>query len=475
MTLRTRLFALVGAVVALTDVLVTTTVASSARRAFAAVDDQRTAVLVTQVRREFAAEGDQVAQRLERAASSDEVTRMAADLGRSRADVAAYVGAAAPLAASQGLDFLDIVSDAGTIISSAHAPARFGYRHPWLRPGTTAMPDSEGAYLQRVELASEVALGLVAARGVAAGDRRLVLVGGRRLDERFLKALVLPAGHARPAVSRRRDRNHAPASRRRVGSRRRESAVRAVDRARAPEPPGCAGANRLAGRHRIGCGDSAAGPRTACFVASSSSASSGRELSALVNRIRWSGVAVRCARSRRRMRPQLRRGGARDAPGRRARRCRARRRGRSMGRAGDRERVGERDGRARACLSNHDGTTGRSARAPRAGRACGGLARAGAPPRARAEESAVPAADHGRQPAAREVAHSVRVRRGVRGEHGHADDRAGQSQHGHRTVQRLRPHAGARDRRRVAQRRRAAGGEAVSARSFERAIGRRFA
>jgi signal transduction histidine kinase len=194
MTLRTRLFALVGAVVALTDILVTTTVASSARRAFASVNEQRTNVLVTQIRREFAVEGEQVAQRLERAAASDEVVRMAADLGRSKTSAAAYVGAAAALAAAQGLDFLDLVGDEGTIVSSAHAPARFGYRHPWLPPGATAMPESEGAFLQRVEAPDGVALGLIATRGVPSGDGRLVLVGGRRLDERFLKTLVLPAG-----------------------------------------------------------------------------------------------------------------------------------------------------------------------------------------------------------------------------------------------------------------------------------------
>jgi len=194
MTLRTRLFALVGAVVALTVLLVTSTVAASARRAFAAVDGQRTAVLVSQIRKEVTAEGDQVVQRLERVATSDSVARIAADIGRSKADLASYVGEAAPLAAAQGLDFLDLVTDSGTIISSAHTPARFGYRHPWLPPGVSAMPESEDAHLERVELANEVALGLVATRSVSAGDHRLALVGGRRLDERFVKALVLPPG-----------------------------------------------------------------------------------------------------------------------------------------------------------------------------------------------------------------------------------------------------------------------------------------
>ena len=59
MTLRTRLFALVSAAVAVTVVLVTVAVAASARSAFAAVDAQRTAALVAQFRRELTSEAEQ--------------------------------------------------------------------------------------------------------------------------------------------------------------------------------------------------------------------------------------------------------------------------------------------------------------------------------------------------------------------------------------------------------------------------------
>ena len=168
--------------------------AASARRAFASVDGQRTAVLVSQIRKEFAAEGDQVVQRLDRVATSDSVARIAADIGRSKADLASYVGEAAPLAAAQGLDFLDLVTDTGTIISSATRPRVSATGIRGCRRESRRCPTSEDAHLQRVELANDVALGLVATRSVSAGDHRLVLVGGRRLDERFVKALVLPPG-----------------------------------------------------------------------------------------------------------------------------------------------------------------------------------------------------------------------------------------------------------------------------------------
>src|SRR6266850_6634096 len=113
--LRTRLFALVSAAVAVTIILVTWAVSASARRAFAAVDAERTAALVAQFRREFTSEAEQIAARVERLASSDAVLRTASDIARSRADRAAYVDEASSLAASQGWDVLDLVAEDGTI------------------------------------------------------------------------------------------------------------------------------------------------------------------------------------------------------------------------------------------------------------------------------------------------------------------------------------------------------------------------
>ena len=126
MTLRMRLLLLISAVVALTVVLVTWTVSTSARRAFASLDRQRTAALVEQFRREFAAEGERVAARIERIAASDAVIRMAGDILRSRGDYTAHVNEASAVAGSYGVEFLDLVAPNGTIVSSAHWPARFG-------------------------------------------------------------------------------------------------------------------------------------------------------------------------------------------------------------------------------------------------------------------------------------------------------------------------------------------------------------
>src|SRR5512142_2538731 len=163
MTLRTRLFALGSAAVAIAVVLATGTVSANARRAFAALDAQRASALVAQFRREFAITSDEVAVRVERIAGSEAVLRIAADLARAPQNAGAIAAEAAPLATAQGLDFLDLVAADGTILSSAEWPARFGYPHPGALNASAA---NAGAFLQPIELPRDVALGLVAVQPV---------------------------------------------------------------------------------------------------------------------------------------------------------------------------------------------------------------------------------------------------------------------------------------------------------------------
>src|SRR2546428_2283579 len=287
MTLRTRLFALVSAAVAVTVILVTWAVSSSARRAFAALDAQRTAALVAQFRREFTSQAEQIAARVERLAASDAVLRTASDIARSRADRAAYVDEASLLAASQGWDVLDLVAEDGTIVSSARWPARFGYRHPW----ATASTAERGAFLQAIELPHETALGLVAVRKVAARDGAVLVSGGRRLDQTFLQSLVLPAGmrallyrNVEPELSRQQliDASGQVAQAAQLEpliARVRQSGREAADTIEWPDGPERVDGIPLAGREGAVLGVLLVG-------------SSGRELAALVSRIRWSGGAV---------------------------------------------------------------------------------------------------------------------------------------------------------------------------------------
>src|SRR6185295_14331257 len=161
-TLRTRLALLVGALVAITVVLVTLTVSAGARQSFAALDAERSNAAIAQFRREFTSEGENVVRRVERLASSDAVRRLAADVDAAGRDYAVFVDEAAPLAAAEGLDFLDVVAAEGTVISSAHWPARFGYHHTWAVPAA----GTRTAFFQPVDVPQDTALGLVAVRAV---------------------------------------------------------------------------------------------------------------------------------------------------------------------------------------------------------------------------------------------------------------------------------------------------------------------
>jgi signal transduction histidine kinase len=283
MSLRNRLFALVSGVVLLTVALVTLTVSASARRSFATLDAERTAALVEQFRREFANQGTDVAERVDRIARSDAVSRIAA----SR-DAAPYVSEATTLAAAQGLDVLDLATADGTIVSSAEWPARFGYRNGWITSGQTADPPP--AFLQAVEQAEETTLALVAVRTLAGGAGNLYIAGGRRLDRKFLQSLVLVPGmrvllyqNLQPEISSRQliaagDDPPEAAPLEPLIARVVHSRQETKDTIEWPDGPETMDALPLAGRDGSVLGVLLVG-------------SSGRELAALVRRIRWSGVA----------------------------------------------------------------------------------------------------------------------------------------------------------------------------------------
>ena len=192
MSFRARLLLSFSAAVILTAGLVTLIVSSATRRAFEERDNQRTAALVAQFRREFARRGDEVVQRVEGVAATEGVLRMAIDLSRPDANPGPYVNEAAALAATHGLDFLELISYDGAIVSSAQWPARFGYKAEWVVQPVDWK--AQGAFLEAEELPDEAALALVAVRAVSAGDRNLYVVGGYRLDRQFLASLPLPSG-----------------------------------------------------------------------------------------------------------------------------------------------------------------------------------------------------------------------------------------------------------------------------------------
>lgn len=187
MSFRRRLLLLITLVLFVAVGGVAAVVWSMVRGSFDRADRERAAALVAQFQREFQRRGDEVARRVEGVAASDSVGRMAVEFARS-SDYSLYVNDAQAAAQAHQLDFLEFATADGAIISSAQWPARFGYKEP------AVAEVGRAPFLKREELPEGWALGLFSVRQVTLGDRPLYVVGGERIDKRFLGTLVLPAG-----------------------------------------------------------------------------------------------------------------------------------------------------------------------------------------------------------------------------------------------------------------------------------------
>jgi signal transduction histidine kinase len=185
---RSKLFLSITGTVVLAVWVVAAVVSTLVTRSFERRDAQRTATAVGQLQHEIARRGAEVARRVEAVTGSDEVQRLAVNLG----DTSQYFALAQTLAQEQSLDFLELVGPDGAIISSAEWPARFGYKEDWL-----AQPvdwKAQGVFLKKEELADGAALGLITVRVVKAGDKTLYVAGGQRLDKDFLDSLPVTDG-----------------------------------------------------------------------------------------------------------------------------------------------------------------------------------------------------------------------------------------------------------------------------------------
>jgi signal transduction histidine kinase len=161
-----------------------------AHEAFRQVEQERTGGLVSQFRREFEHEGDEIIRGVETIANSDSMLRMTTEITNG-ADFANYMNEAAGYAAAQRLDFLDFISPDGTIISSAHWPARVGYKQRWFLDAT--VPQPQPAFLRHVETPQGATLAMLCLRPVHRNGVNYYLVGGRRLDA-VIKSLSPPEG-----------------------------------------------------------------------------------------------------------------------------------------------------------------------------------------------------------------------------------------------------------------------------------------
>ena len=187
MTFRTRLLVVFTLAVVAAVGLVELLVVGSTRRTFERLESQRVDVLTKQFRKEFDRRGREIV----RAVNAIAGTEAAVNIAMSP-DPAAWYNEAGQLAATHGLDLLELVAGDGSIISSAEWPARFSYKEDWLT--ASGGWKERGAFLRREELPNGMALALVAVGTATAGDRKLYVVGGQQLDREFLSTLVLAEG-----------------------------------------------------------------------------------------------------------------------------------------------------------------------------------------------------------------------------------------------------------------------------------------
>ena len=185
MTLRRKLLLTIAGLVVLAVASVTWMVSLRTRQALGQIEQQRSAALLAQVRGEFQRQGDGIALSLERMTNNERVQRIAFDATHG-GDVTLYVSEAATLAQEYQLDFLELVNHDGSILSSAQAPARFGYHEQ--------LAEAPGPFLQNVETHTGATLGMVCQRTIPVGNSSFYLIGGRKLDAEFIRSLPLPDG-----------------------------------------------------------------------------------------------------------------------------------------------------------------------------------------------------------------------------------------------------------------------------------------
>lgn len=201
MTFRTKLLVASAATVIVAVGIDSFIVEETTRSAFERLDSQRTSALVAQLLRELERRQEEVMRRTGRIAASDVLQRMAVE-----EDYAPYLDEARTQATAQDLDFVELTSPDGAILSSAQWPARFGYKDEWVaRMGASGI---QIAQLKSEELPEETALALVAVRVVTIGDKSVFVAGGQKLDKNFLASLDAPEGmrvllyrHLQPAFS----------------------------------------------------------------------------------------------------------------------------------------------------------------------------------------------------------------------------------------------------------------------------------
>src|ERR1700677_1240223 len=196
MSFRKKLLVLFAATILLCVAVISGSVYNTLRRSFEQAYQDRANAVAAQFRSEFQRRGSDVVRKVESVAAGETVQHIALDMNRGATDASDYVTEARTLAAQHQLDFLELVDNRGTIVSSAQWQAKFGYPEAVIpqatAPEVPVLP--AGAFLKREELPNGPTPGLFAIRAVPVGEQTLYVIGGERLDQRFLSTLDIPTG-----------------------------------------------------------------------------------------------------------------------------------------------------------------------------------------------------------------------------------------------------------------------------------------
>src|SRR5690349_6204544 len=115
MTFRIRLLLVFAITIVVAVGVVVWVVSTTTRHAFERENQQRTAALISQFRREFKQRADEVTHKVSAIAAADSTLQIAVDVSRPDADTSQYYETAANLAATNGLDFLELAAHDGSI------------------------------------------------------------------------------------------------------------------------------------------------------------------------------------------------------------------------------------------------------------------------------------------------------------------------------------------------------------------------
>lgn len=160
------------------------------KTAFKEIEDQQEQAQISQLKQQFTRFGDEVVRRVESIANAETTTRMAMDLARPKADKSLYAHEAIGAAQDQNLDFLEITTWNGTVISSISSTAVNS------RTRDNSMLASvdwshEPGFLEKQRLPDGDALLVSAIRSNGVEGKKLYVIGGRQVDERFLSLVAL--------------------------------------------------------------------------------------------------------------------------------------------------------------------------------------------------------------------------------------------------------------------------------------------